>query len=76
MDLEHNFNKIQPIYFSFLALAQMPWAPLWSVLFFFMIILLGLNSQFVGVEGFVTAVVDVVPHILRVGHRREIFIAM
>ncbi|OXA62302.1 Sodium- and chloride-dependent GABA transporter 2 [Folsomia candida] len=57
------------------ALAQMPWAPLWSVLFFFMIILLGLNSQFVGVEGFVTAVVDVVPHILRVGKRREVFIA-
>jgi len=58
------------------ALAQMPWAPLWSILFFFMIILIGLDSQFVGVEGFVTAVVDVIPHILRVGKRREIFIAV
>jgi SNF family Na+-dependent transporter len=57
------------------ALAQMPLAPLWSIMFFFMIILLGLGSQFVGVEGFVTAVVDVVPHILRVGKRREVFIA-
>jgi len=57
------------------ALAQMPLAPVWSVMFFFMIILLGLGSQFVGVEGFVTAVVDVIPHILRVGKRREVFIA-
>ncbi|XP_046331791.2 sodium- and chloride-dependent GABA transporter 2-like [Haliotis rufescens] len=57
------------------AVAQMPVAPLWSCLFFVMIILLGLDSQFVGVEGFVTAVVDMFPHFLRQGHRREIFIA-
>ncbi|CAL8098928.1 unnamed protein product [Orchesella dallaii] len=58
------------------ALAQMPWAPFWSCLFFFMIIIIGLDSQFVGVEGFITAVVDVIPHILRVGKRREVFIAV
>ncbi|XP_064636609.1 sodium- and chloride-dependent taurine transporter-like [Lineus longissimus] len=56
------------------AVAAMPVAPLWSVLFFIMIILLGLDSQFVGVEGFVTAVVDAFPRHLRRGYRREIFI--
>ncbi|XP_050415398.2 sodium- and chloride-dependent taurine transporter [Patella vulgata] len=56
------------------AVAQMPVAPLWSVLFFCMIILLGLDSQFVGVEGFVTAIVDLKPHLFRQGHRRELLI--
>lgn len=58
------------------AIAQMPVAPLWSVFFFIMVILLGLDSQFVGVEGFVTSIVDTWPHILRVGHRKVVFIAL
>ncbi|KAK3787764.1 hypothetical protein RRG08_049710 [Elysia crispata] len=58
------------------AVAQMPGAPFWSVLFFLMIILLGLDSQFVGVEGVVTTVVDQYPKLLRKGYRKEIFIAV
>jgi len=57
------------------AVSQMPLAPFWSVLFFFMIILLGLDSQFVGVEGFVTAVSDQFPNALRQGRRRATFTA-
>ncbi|XP_041356928.1 sodium- and chloride-dependent taurine transporter-like [Gigantopelta aegis] len=58
------------------AVSQMPVAPLWSILFFSMIILLGLDSQFVGVEGFVTAVVDMYPTYIRKGRRREILIGV
>ncbi|XP_058969883.2 sodium- and chloride-dependent taurine transporter-like [Pocillopora verrucosa] len=57
------------------AVAQMPLSPLWSALFFFMVILLGLDSEFVGIEGVVTAVVDLYPHYLRRGYRKEMFTA-
>ncbi|XP_071443084.1 sodium- and chloride-dependent creatine transporter 1-like isoform X1 [Hetaerina americana] len=58
------------------AITQMACAPFWSVLFFFMILLMGLDSQFVGVEGFITALVDLYPSTLRRGSNREIFIAI
>lgn len=49
---------------------------LFSGCFFLMIIMLGVGSQFVGVEGFVTAVVDLAPQYLRVGYRRQGFVAV
>ncbi|XP_065218799.1 sodium- and chloride-dependent taurine transporter-like [Planococcus citri] len=57
------------------AVTQMPWSPVWSMSFFMMILLIGVDSQFVGVEGFITAVVDIFPNYFRVGKRKEKFIA-
>lgn len=58
------------------AVTTMPWSPIWSMFFFFMILLIGIDSQFVGVEGFITAVVDIFPKFFRVKNRKEIFIAV
>ncbi|OWF55397.1 sodium- and chloride-dependent creatine transporter 1-like [Mizuhopecten yessoensis] len=58
------------------AVSMMPGAPVWSALFFIMIIFLGIDSQFVQMEGFITPVVDQYAHILRRGYRKEIFIAV
>ncbi|XP_067945396.1 sodium- and chloride-dependent taurine transporter-like [Watersipora subatra] len=55
------------------ALANMPFAPFWSVIFFFMVILLGLDTEFVHQEGLVAAIVDVFPTYLGKGYRRTIF---
>lgn len=44
---------------------EMPLAPVWAVFFFVMLLLLGTGSQFVAMEGFVTAVVDIFPNYLR-----------
>lgn len=58
------------------AVSLMPGAPIWAILFFLMLILLGLDSQFVGVEGVISAVVDQWPNLLRRGYRKEIFIGI
>jgi len=59
------------------ATATMPVAQhLWAVLFFLMIIFVGLDSQFVGVESFITTLVDYFPQYLRRPYRREIFAAV
>ena len=56
------------------AMAQMPLAPLWSALFFGMILLVGLDSQFVQVESVITAIIDLFPDVLRRGRRREMLV--
>ena len=40
------------------AVALMPFAAFWAFAFFFMLVLVGIDSQFVGVEGFIVAITD------------------
>ncbi|XP_041051539.1 sodium- and chloride-dependent neutral and basic amino acid transporter B(0+)-like [Carcharodon carcharias] len=47
------------------ALTQLPWAPFWSILFFLMMITLGLDTQFGGLETIFTALLDQFPKFLR-----------
>ncbi|XP_072551207.1 sodium- and chloride-dependent GABA transporter 2-like isoform X2 [Salminus brasiliensis] len=56
------------------AVAMMPLPQLWSVCFFIMIILLGLDTQFVAMEVVITSVTDVFPRMLRQAGRRELFL--
>ncbi|XP_071059226.1 sodium- and chloride-dependent GABA transporter 2-like isoform X2 [Pseudochaenichthys georgianus] len=56
------------------AVAMMPFPQLWAILFFVMIILLGLDSEFVGLEAIVTAISDTNPSFFYVGHRRKLLL--
>ncbi|KAI4876118.1 hypothetical protein NFI96_005290 [Prochilodus magdalenae] len=56
------------------AVSMMPFSPLWACFFFIMIVLLGLDSQFVCVESLVTAMVDMYPSTFRRKNRRELLI--
>ncbi|KAM8868345.1 sodium- and chloride-dependent GABA transporter 2-like isoform 4-T6 [Synchiropus picturatus] len=58
------------------AVAMMPLPQLWAVFFFVMIILLGLDSQFVGLEAMVTAISDMKPSFFHVGHRRKLLLLL
>ncbi|XP_028301575.1 sodium- and chloride-dependent GABA transporter 2-like [Gouania willdenowi] len=56
------------------AVAMMPFPQIWAIFFFIMIILLGLDSEFVGLEALVTAVSDMNPAFFHVGHRRKLLL--
>uniref|UniRef100_A0A673JLI7 Solute carrier family 6 member 11a n=1 Tax=Sinocyclocheilus rhinocerous TaxID=307959 RepID=A0A673JLI7_9TELE len=56
------------------AMTLLPWCQFWAVCFFIMIILLGLDSQFVGLESIMTSVTDIFPTVLRRGFRREMLL--
>ncbi|XP_076152972.1 sodium- and chloride-dependent GABA transporter 2-like [Alosa pseudoharengus] len=56
------------------AVAMMPVPQLWAVCFFLMIIMLGLDTQFVSLEALMTSVSDLYPTLVRRGHRRELLL--
>ncbi|XP_036440988.1 sodium- and chloride-dependent GABA transporter 2-like [Colossoma macropomum] len=58
------------------AVAMMPLPQLWSVCFFIMIILLGLDTQFVIMEVIITSVTDLFPATLRRAGRRELLLLL
>ncbi|XP_050417623.2 sodium-dependent proline transporter isoform X1 [Patella vulgata] len=48
-----------------LGISHMPGAAIWSFLFFFMLVALGLDSQFAMFEAIISAIIDTFPHFLR-----------
>ncbi|XP_041083114.1 sodium- and chloride-dependent GABA transporter 2-like isoform X1 [Polyodon spathula] len=56
------------------AVAMMPLPQLWACCFFLMVILLGLDSQFVGLESLTTAISDMRPAFFQRGSRRELLL--
>nr|XP_046234742.1 sodium- and chloride-dependent betaine transporter-like [Scatophagus argus]XP_046234743.1 sodium- and chloride-dependent betaine transporter-like [Scatophagus argus] len=56
------------------ALSMLPASSFWAVLFFLMILFLGLDCQFVCVESLATALTDLFPRHLRRPHARELLV--
>uniref|UniRef100_A0A8C5HXY5 Transporter n=1 Tax=Gouania willdenowi TaxID=441366 RepID=A0A8C5HXY5_GOUWI len=54
------------------AVTLLPWPQVWSVCFFAMIILLGIDGQFAGLESIMTSLTDIYPTQIRRGYRREL----
>nr|CAH0101802.1 unnamed protein product [Daphnia galeata] len=57
------------------AVARLPIAPLWSILFFVMLLTLGLGTQFTVLETVVTTIVDLWPHKLRGKNHKWVLLA-
>lgn len=55
------------------AVLLMPMPRLWAILFFFMMFILGMGSQFGGIEAICTAVIDQWPHLR--GHHWKVKLA-
>jgi len=55
------------------AISQMPLSVLWAILFFFMLVTLGLDSQFATIEAVITGLTDEYPW-LKKGYRKPIFV--
>ncbi|CAF3768290.1 unnamed protein product [Adineta steineri] len=53
-------------------IALMNWSTLWAILFFFMLITLGIDSTFGGLESIITGLCDEFPNIL--GRHRSVFV--
>ncbi|XP_019957211.1 solute carrier family 6 member 11a [Paralichthys olivaceus] len=58
------------------AVTLLPWPQVWSVCFFTMIILLGIDGQFAGLESIMTSLTDIYPSQMRKGYRRELLLVL
>uniref|UniRef100_A0A3Q2Y8P4 Transporter n=1 Tax=Hippocampus comes TaxID=109280 RepID=A0A3Q2Y8P4_HIPCM len=56
------------------AVSLLPWPQVWSVCFFTMIILLGIDGQFAGLESIMTSITDMYPSQIQKGYRRELIL--
>nr|AVW80137.1 sodium- and chloride-dependent taurine transporter [Fasciola hepatica] len=56
------------------AIGMMKASPFWSVCFFLMLLLLGIDSQFAGVEGFITSITDFYPRLVLRPKLRILFV--
>ncbi|XP_040027437.2 sodium- and chloride-dependent GABA transporter 2 [Gasterosteus aculeatus] len=58
------------------AVAMMPLPQLWSICFFVMLILLGVDTRFVAMEVVTTSIIDMFPKLMRRYGRRELFLLL
>ncbi|XP_068507552.1 sodium- and chloride-dependent GABA transporter 2-like isoform X3 [Syngnathus scovelli] len=58
------------------AVAMMPLPQVWAICFFFMLLFLGLDTQFIGMEVVITSMSDIFPRVLRRPGRREGFLLL